>query len=244
VNAAFAADAGAVAHVFVPALDEELVVAGADAHHLVRVRRLERGESVTAADGDGRWRAYKVLTADRHGLGLVATGPGVDEPSPSASIALAFAPTKGGQPERVVQHATELGVDSIHPLVTERTVVRWGEQRLAGTMARLERIAREAAAQCFRSRFPAVGPVLEVDDLAPRAGLVVAARGGPRRPSLEGSNWTLVVGPEGGFTSEELAGLAHASELGLGPLVLRAETAALAGCTILATLRDPWTGPV
>ena len=70
---------------------------------------------------------------------------------------MAFAPVKGERPEWVVQKLTELGIDRIVPLRTERSVVRWTGERGQATVERLRRVAREAAAQCRRVWLPEVG---------------------------------------------------------------------------------------
>lgn len=238
--AAHAADTDAVAHAFVAALDETLVLGGPDGHHLAQVRRLRPGERVTGADGAGHWREYEVRSTARDRLELRAVGAVAHEPEPAVRIVLAFAPTKGGATDRVVQHATELGVDELRPLHTQRTVVRWDAERERAARTRLTRVAHEAAAQCFRSRLPVVGPTLTARDLAGCAGLVIASREGERRlEPLAAREWTLAVGPEGGFTVDELAAVGAAPRLSLGQHMLRAETAAVVGCSILAMLRGP-----
>ena len=239
MTTAFAGEAHAVAHLIVEDLGTDLTVEGAHGHHLARVRRLRPGERMTAADGVGTWRAYEVATSAKGRVTLVAIGEPVTEPVRLPRIELVFAPTKGGQPERVVQHATELGVAGIHPLVTERTVVRWDDVRGADVLERFRRVALEAACQSFRASLPVIGEPLTVDDLATRDGVIVADRGGPKRPEMPaGEVWWVGIGPEGGFTPEEASRLRRKQCLGLGDQVLRTETAALAACTILATLRD------
>ena len=238
MSAAHAADTAAAAHVFVDALDDTIELEGPERHHLARVRRLRAGEHVTGSDGDGSWRLYEVTAASPDQLALGAITASTCEPPPATRIVLAFAPTKGGGTERVVQHATELGVDELRPLVTRRTVVRWDHERETAAAARLERVARAAAAQCFRSRLPVVGPAVTLRELSTRGGLVVATRVGERRPELPiGPEWVLAVGPEGGFAPEELVGAESAPRLALGDHVLRAETAAIVGCSVLARFR-------
>lgn len=234
----FAADAGAVAHAFTPELDDDLTLEGGPAHHLGRVRRLRVDERVTVANGDGSWRLYEVARVERQRIVLHAVAVTVLEPTPSIRIVLAFAPTKGGQPERVVQQATELGVDELRILMTERTVVRWHGEREPAARARLERVATEAAGQCFRSRIPLLGPCVAPDDLDAAPGLIVTLRDGERWLSPpRASEWVAVVGPEGGFTRSELNGFGDAPHLGLGEYVLRAETAATSAAAILTSIR-------
>jgi len=231
----FAADARAAAHLFSPELSDALTVAGADAHHLARVRRLRPGERVTVADGNGTWRPYDVVAVDRDILELVATGESVREPMLRPALAVAFAITKGSKPELVVRQLTELGADRIRPIFSERSVPRWDERRNASAAVRLGRVAREAAAQCRRARLPVVDEPGALAALAGAPDLVIADRDGPPEPPPGG--WTLVVGPEGGLTAAELAPLGDVPRLAVGVHVLRADTAAVAAASVLAARR-------
>jgi|SRR5579884_4059227 len=245
------ADVAASAHLFVdPAagLPDAIDVDGDDGHHLARVLRLRAGETVTVADGSGRWRPYRVAGSGA-GAGpapavvrLDAAGPGESEPALRPGLAVAFALTKGDKPELVVQKLTELGVDRIAPVVAERSVARPEPSRAAAAAERWRRIAREAARQCRRARLPVVEDLRPLADLAGHPAIVVAERGGERADVLgepPGGEVLVVVGPEGGLTADETEGLKPWARLGLGPYVLRAETAALAAATALAAGRRP-----
>jgi 16S rRNA (uracil1498-N3)-methyltransferase len=238
----FAADAPAVAHTFVDALDDDLVVAGDDGHHLARVRRLRRGEPVTAADGKGVWRPYIVSDTGSGRVGLHACGAAVVEPGLAPGLAVAFALTKGTKPDLVVQKLTELGSDRILPVRSRRSMARWERDRSTAAVERLRRVAREAAAQCRRALLPEIGEPAPLESLAGRPGLLVADRGGWAASELAeppDDGWVLVIGPEGGLTSSEQAALGSPPALGVGPYVLRAETAAIAGAAALAGRRRP-----
>lgn len=216
---------GAVkAHAFVddldaPALDPD------DHHHLERVLRLNAGDLVTVADGEGSWRPCLF------GARLEPAGGIVVDPEPSPVLTVAFTLVKGDRPEWTVQKLTELGVDVIVPMHTERSVVRWTGERGERHVARLRRVAREAAMQSRRSRLPHVEAVASFAQVAARPGALVAAPGG-RAPTT--GDATVLVGPEGGWTAAELQG---ATTLDLGPTVLRAETAAVAAAVLLTALR-------
>jgi 16S rRNA (uracil1498-N3)-methyltransferase len=239
----FAADMAAVAHTFVPALTDSLEIDGDDGHHLARVRRLAVGEALTAADGSGRWRAYEIDAVGRGSVSLVATDSIRHEPGLVPALHVVFALTKGEKPETVVRQLTELGVDSITPVIGERSVVRVRGERGAALTDRLRRVAREAACQSRRARITTVEDVTKLGEVVDAPGLVVAERclGGPERPdrpvqeSREG--WRLVVGPEGGFAPAEDAALAGAPRVAVGPYVLRAETAAVAAAAVLTARR-------
>jgi 16S rRNA (uracil1498-N3)-methyltransferase len=230
------AGAGAVAHVFVDALDDEVVVEGTDGHHLQRVRRLASGEIVTAADGTGAWRPYEVAEAAKGALTLRARGLVEHASAPPVGVALAVALTKGGLDD-VVAAVTELGVVRVIPVRTARSVVRWDATRAPRAVARLRVVAREAAMQSRRARPPVVDDAIDLAALAASRDLVVADRDGMAAAALprpaRGSEWTVLVGPEGGLAPEELAMLSDSARLTLGPHVLRAVTAPVAAVAVL-----------
>lgn len=236
----FPSGAGAVAHTYVDRLDDRCVLEGDDAHHLGRVRRLRTGETVTAADGHGRWRRYEVAGATGSRLELCATSVVVHEPRLTPGLTVACALTKGDGPEVVVQKLTELGVDTVLLVRAARSVVRWDGDRVAAALERLRRIARGAGAQSRRARLPVVDGVVTVQELAARPGLVLAdPLGEPAHllPEPAGGAWVIAVGPEGGFDDEEREVLAGAPRLAVGPHVLRAGTAAVAAAAAVAGRR-------
>jgi 16S rRNA (uracil1498-N3)-methyltransferase len=238
----FAARYPAAAHTFVAALADDVTLDGEAGHHLSRVRRLRSGDAVTAADGDGHWRAYAAVDVRPGTVELHAQGEAVFEPHLEPGLVVAFALTKGAKPDLAVQKLTELGVDAIVLLSARRSVPRWDEERGDAAVVRLRRIAREAAVQCRRARLPDVHGVKPVETLRDRPGLVVADPNGEGVAHLAAprdGQWVLVVGPEGGLDAGELATLHAAARLRLGPHVLRAETAAIAGAAVLTTRRAP-----
>ena len=238
----WAAQSAAVAHVLhAGPLDDDLVVSGADGHHLERVRRLRAGELVTVGDGTGQWREYDIESANRGTLTLCARSAPRVEPRLTPAVSVAFALTKGGKPDSVAAQLTELGVDRLLPVVAARSVVRWKRaDRDPGE--RLARVVREAAMQCRRARLPVIEPVVPLADLAGRAGLVVADREGESAPALPEpgpEGWLLLIGPEGGLEPQEVQDLGPCHRLGLGPHILRAETAAGAALGALSFRRHP-----
>ena len=209
-------------HVYVEDLDEP-VLADEDRHHLARGLRLRDGDSLTVGDGLGRWRPA------RFGSDLRIDGEVVEVPAASRTVGVGFALIKGGRPELVVQKLTELGVDHILPLAAERSVVRWDEAKVATQYERMVRVAREAGMQSRRARLPEVAPV------APVESLLNAAMAEPGGEVLDTDVDVLLVGPEGGWTPEELR---ERRRISLGSTILRAETAAIVAGALLVALRD------
>lgn len=204
-----------------------------DRHHLERVLRVPRSAPLCIADGDGRWREARL------GDHLIVESDVHSVRAPTPPITIAFALVKGARPELVVQKLTELGVDTIVPFVAERSVVRWDEARGTRHVERLRRVAREAAMQCRRATLPRVAAVATFAEVVTLPGAVAAERHG-LPPSLERP--TLLIGPEGGWSEHEATRLDR--RVGLGDLVLRAETAAIAGATLLTGLRSRLVAPI
>jgi 16S rRNA (uracil1498-N3)-methyltransferase len=239
------ADVDASAHVFVERLDDDVRVDGEDGHHLARVRRVRAGETITAADGFGRWRVYSVRSNSDGGVALHAEADVAHEVPLHPRLTVACALTKGERPELVVQKLTELGVDVVYLVRAARSVVRWDASREAGALDRLRRVAREAAAQCRRAQLPVIDGPIATDELRTAAGLLVADRDGvPATEVPVADTWTVAVGPEGGWDDAELDGFSAAPRLALGRFVLRAETAAIAAAAALAQRRGPSVTPL
>jgi 16S rRNA (uracil1498-N3)-methyltransferase len=223
--------AGDGPHLFVADV-EAPELATDDRHHLERVLRVRAGDALTVADGAGRWRRCRFATA------IEVVGPVEVDPRPAPALTVAFALVKGERPELVVQKLTELGIDRIVAFAARRSVVRWDDDRARKHVERLRRVAREASMQSRRSWLPQVDDLASFDDVLALPGAVAADRGGA---PLTLATPTVLIGPEGGWAPEELERLG--AVVGLGPQVLRAETAALAAGTLLGALRSGLVAP-
>jgi 16S rRNA (uracil1498-N3)-methyltransferase len=213
-----------------------------EAHHLARVLRLRPGALVEAADGGGR-----IFTVRIEGLGareawgtiLDRSGEGTPARESACAITLAQGVLKGERMSWLIQKATELGVARIVPLETARVVRHVPAGRLGDRQQRWERVAREAVKQCGRSVVPSVEaprPLAAVlADAAAHDAAWLCWEGGGRAVAevAQGAGrprrLLLLIGPEGGFTVEEVAQAERAGArlVGLGPRILRAESAGL-----------------
>jgi 16S rRNA (uracil1498-N3)-methyltransferase len=249
--AAIAVRAAASAQVFVDDTAQASLSVD-DHHHVARVLRLRVGEEIIVSDGAGHWARTLwqggdagTLSPLRDGIGPGGDGSVQYEDPPSPVLTVAFAPTKGERPEWVVQKLTELGIDRIVPLVSERSVVRWGGARRQNAVERLRRVAREAAAQCRRVWLPEISDVVQFGDLGDlgdlgATGEVVLAQLSGDRPRA--TQTVVAVGPEGGWSAAELgSGL---PTVGFGLSVLRAETAAVTAGALMVSLRTGTVAPV
>jgi 16S rRNA (uracil1498-N3)-methyltransferase len=220
--------------VFVEDLDHPAIDSG-DLHHLRRVLRHDQHTPVTLCDGAGGWRTG---TLDEVPGDLGPTNREVRR-SPLVTVGVALA--KSVRSDLVVQKLTELGVDRIVMIRAERSVVRWSDSDTEAKLARMRRVVRESAMQSRRLVLPEIvgTPTLQQFVVAERAvgrTVGIAEPGGERlSPS---ASTTVVVGPEGGWSPEELS--LSAVRYGLGAGVLRVETAAIAVGVSLCAARDGW----
>ena len=207
-------------------------------HHLGRVLRLRAGAAVVASDGRGRWRTAAITG----GPTLEVTGECHFEAPPARRVGVAFAPAKGDRPEWAVQKMTECGVDRIVPLICDHGVVRWSGERARRATDKLERVALEASAQCRRAYLPMITPPVTLDaflDLVVADGSTAALTHPGGAPPSADLDW-MMVGPEGGWSERELS---LAPAVGLGPNVLRAETAAVIAGAFMVAMRDGLLAP-
>ncbi len=156
----------------------------------------------------------------------------VDEPPPW-QLAVAFAPVKGERPEWTVQKLTELGVDRIIPLVSERSIVRWDAKRWAKQEEKWRRIAREASMQSRRVWLPTIEALTPLASFVSANPEVVLAD--PDGESIDPTDRIVAIGPEGGWGRDEMTDRPLVS---LPGGVLRAETAALTAASIMAMHRE------
>ncbi len=213
-------------------------------HYLRNVMRAQPGDAVALFNGrDGEWRAR----IDRVGRDECACTPQTRTRAQAddGDVWLAFAPIKRARIDLIAEKATELGAARLIPVVTERT------QAARVNVARLRSRAIEAAEQCGRLTVPDVSAPVKVDELTRdwpdgRRLLVCAADAPPLATVLAAdtdAHWAVLIGPEGGFSPREVDGLRQLPFVrcvGLGPRILRAETAAIAALAVLQSLAGDW----
>jgi 16S rRNA (uracil1498-N3)-methyltransferase len=212
-----------------------LVLADEVGHHLARVMRVRLGDTVRLFDGRGQEAAAAVV-AVRKGEVEVEVGqvtPALREPR--CALDLAFALPKGSRAEWIYEHGTEVGVRAFHPLRCARSSFQPADDR----HIRWQRLAHAATGQCDRAHVPQVHPVESFARFVRGPDLpderYIAMPDGEPLGAAAAARAALLVGPEGGFTDEEvMLALAHGFRpRSLGPLTLRTETAALVGAARL-----------
>ena len=218
-------------------------LSAAQRSHLERVLRLAPGAVVEVADGAG-WSAPGVLTEG----GVRLTGDARLTPEPTPRLVLAQGLPKGRKLDEVLRQATELGVDEVRVLTTARSVPRLEGDRGARARGRWEAVVWAASEQSRRTRRPSVrGPLSLERCVGPEEVVLVAHPGAPGLPRVAqevtgAPAVVLAVGPEGGFTDEEVADAVTSGALavGLGQAVLRTEHAGPAGLAVLSAVVGRW----
>jgi 16S rRNA (uracil1498-N3)-methyltransferase len=225
-------------------LGSVVVLAGADRRH-ARVLRLAAGAAVRLCDGAGREYSGRVRSVVEDRLEVERGEELRRDPEPPVAVTLYQGLARGEKLELTLQKATELGVARFVPLACARSEVRLGHVSLA-RLLRWREIARQAARQSERTRVPEVCPPCDLEQAlasARQADVAVLPYEGSRpsdgwRARLSGRSGirsaALLVGPEGGFTAEEVAAAEAAGVIpvSLGPRILRTETAGLVAVTL------------
>jgi 16S rRNA (uracil1498-N3)-methyltransferase len=214
-------------------------------HYLANVLRLAPGAEALLFNGkDGEWTARIAALSRKGGAAVCVRQVRPQDRVPP--LTLFFAPIKGDRLEAIVEKATELGAAEIVPVITERTIVR------KVNLARLRARAVEAAEQTGRLSVPPVrDPVPLGELLAPVSDDLVVlfadeAGEAPALPTVLSPpppRVALLTGPEGGFTPAERARLRacpHVRPVNLGPRILRADTAAFAGLSLIQSGWGDW----
>ena len=233
-----------------------VAISGAEARHAVTVSRLAVGETVAIGNGAGLVVTGPVVTAEHTELAIeVATVE--QQPRSEPAIFLAQALAKGDRDELAVQAATELGVDGVIPWSAARSISRWEGAKIAKGRDRWTAIVREATKQSMRAWIPDVLDLVTTKQLAAMASakepmaeeasirmLVLEPTAALKLSELEpdGRDIILVVGPEGGISTQELEALASAgaSVVRLGDEVLRTSTAGPAAIAALNVALGRW----
>ncbi len=217
-------------------------------HHLLHVLRAHAGEEVTVFDGQGREAAARLES--EHPVVLKVINVAVPARQRTISLTLIQAIPKGNRMDWIIEKATELGVVSIWPVKTARVVPCPDERRSEKRVERWRKIALNAAKQCGTNWLPEIRSIEDygktlnnaagfdlfvVGSLAKDARLFRLVLDDARGRKPQPRKIALLVGPEGDLTAEELklAGDAGAVPVTFGPLVLRVDTAALYGISIL-----------
>ena len=224
----------------------ELVLTGPQKRYVCDVLRMGRGDSLVLFDGSGMEYPSTIIEATHRDVTLKIQGKRSGRRESPVDIRIGIGLLKTNKMDLVVQKVSELGAREIHPLTTQRAVASLDPERAAQRMGRWQTIAQEASRQSGRSTVTVVHPLLSFEEIleeSPNADLSLlftTEATGPLETLAETqttrpTRLLLLVGPEGGFTpEEELKALEKGFlTVGMGPRILRAETAAIVAVSIV-----------
>ena len=222
----------------------EAVLPDAVAHHALRVLRLKEGETVILFDGQGGEAAGQLQVTGKQCVVTDLCFSDVERESP-LRLVLVQALATGDKMDWVVQKAVELGAAGVIPVHAVRSVLKLSGERAARRVDHWRQIAIAACEQCGRNRIPFIGDIVDLPSYLsmPSVGvsrMMLAPGGTPLKGlSMPQDEIHILIGPEGGWNESELkmAERAGCMMTGVGPRVLRTETAGLA---MLAAMQTRW----
>ncbi len=225
-------------------------LSGPEGRHAVSVKRLQVGERIDLGDGAGTvLRASVEALTGRDSL-RARVRERITSPPPQPRIVVVQALAKGQRGETAVETLTEVGVDVIVPWQAERCIARWTGERAASGHAKWAATARAAGKQARRAWFPEVAALagtVEVHALVAAAACAIVLHEQADAPIREvalpaDGDVVLIVGPEGGISPAELAGLTSvgARPVRLGPTVMRTSTAGTVAAGVVLAATERW----
>ena len=235
-------------------LESDQAVLPSDAAHHLKVVRPKPGETIELFDGAGRSRLFRCGASAT--VPLAAASDLVETPPSAFKVTLFACVTKGSRWDWTIEKATELGVTRIVPVISDRCIVRIDRRERAAKRERWQRIVEDAARQSDAKWLPEICEAVDFRDAIalakectcfagaltnppPEPLLAAVQRRRCAEPNLK--SFGLFVGPEGDFTPEELKTLLEiAVPTSFGPTILRAETAAIFGVSVIVSAAALW----
>ncbi|MFN3740803.1 MAG: 16S rRNA (uracil(1498)-N(3))-methyltransferase [Thermodesulfovibrionales bacterium] len=227
---------------------KEFRISGEDAHYLINVLRLKRADLFHILDDRGNLHTAEIISIDKKEV--IAKIKGTEKVNTESSLKLILVQSilKGEKMELVIQKATELGVKEIYPVISSRTIVRNTEK-----YERWLRIAKESVRQCGRTKIPAIHEPMPFEEFLNLMGAGSSqderfkgfifyedSKRGLKEilPVEKTTQIYCIMGPEGGFSLDEINEAVSKGfiQAGLGPRILRAETATITALSLLQFL--------
>ena len=210
-------------------------------NHLIRVLRMKTGESITLFDGSNQITPAVIHEVNKKTVIVKTANSVLDNRESPLNIHLGQVISRGDKMEFTIQKSVELGVNTITPLLSERCGVKLDQERLEKKVQQWQKIIISACEQCGRNIIPSINPVMKLETWCAnltdslKLNLHPKAEQGINQLPCDNNNISLLIGPEGGLSNEEIS-MTHQyqfTDILLGPRVLRTETAALTAITAL-----------
>lgn len=223
-------------------------IEGETAHHLLTVLRLKPGATITLANnGNATDYTATVTETTRHSITLHITTAHPTNTELPHHITLYQCMPKLDKLELITQKTTELGIHHIVPVISSRAII--GKGNIDKIISRCNRIAESAAGQSMRNHIPTIAPLTPFAEAIQQAKNThnIIAYESQTHPSLslqdayQPTHTSIWIGPEGGFSPEEIHQLTtqlNATPITLGPRILRTETAAITLTANIAMLME------
>ena len=217
-----------------------------DEHHVLHVMRMKKGDEIEVVDNQ---KLFLCLIESTNPLSISVIHEIANDVEINEDVTLLFALSKGDKNDLVIQKATELGVKKVALINTERTVVKYEQKDITKKIERFQKIMKEASEQSHRLIVPTLLGIFDLKNLTKEvysdlnyvayekdASLTNEAFKGLKK----GQSVTILVGPEGGFSSQEIDYLTEQGFIrtSLGKRILRAETAAIYALSVIGYILE------
>ena len=224
-------------------INDQVIVSGEDAHHIIRVLRYRPGDVISISDGANAESFGVIYDIDMRSTELklkIVEKNKRKEIKPFITLLQGL--PKGDKLDWILQKNTEIGVRKFVPIVTKRTVTNIAPSKIERRKERWEKIVKEAAKQCMRMDIPEIGQVLTFDSSFQEIKKhpweqekATSLKKIMKNIDKSISRIAVFIGPEGGFSVDEIekAKSAGAVPVSLGSRILRTETAAVATCSMI-----------
>lgn len=224
--------------------DDRVTIEGEDVKHISKVMRMTVGDNIICCTEDGKSALCELEEINSDLIKAVPLEWLEEQKKLPVHVTIVQGLPKGDKLETVIQKGTELGADQFIPFKAERSIVKWDEQKSAKKLQRLKKIAKEAAEQSHRTTIPLIEMPYSISSLIKASesydykliAYEEEARAGETAALVQtlheanvNDRIMVVFGPEGGLSDNEVASLIQAgfASCGLGPRILRTETAAM-----------------
>lgn len=248
--------------IFIDKLSETVEITGKDANHLANSLRAKKGDKIIAVDKSGNTATLELTNFDSEKIYAKCISEISKAEVLKKRVTLADCLPKQNKFDTIVEKATELGIDKLEPLISDRTIARPGSFRAKSKLERWNRIAKEAAEQCARDTLPEIGNIQEISDwlneIAPTLGRFENGKFNCQgalllfcneRETAENlaevlneykncdceKNIIILIGPEGGFSEREVREIKGRGgvSVSLGKTILKTDTAAISALAIV-----------
>lgn len=223
-------------------LNSEVTLGSGAFNHAIKVLRMEINDPLTVFNGDGNDYQAVITSIQKKSADIRVTGIQKKDNESPIRIHLGQVLSRGDKMDFTVQKSVELGVNVITPLVSERCGVKLNDERCQKKQETLQKIVISACEQCGRAVIPEVRPLMSLEEFLQEntaddeLRVTMNPYADTRFKDLpQAGSYRLLVGPEGGFTDEEvkLSIKSGYRDVLAGPRILRTETAALVAISII-----------